>query len=251
MTLHCTWYLYPDVTALHVTLVSWRYWIAHDTCIVTLLHCTWHLYHEVSALHVTRVSWSYCIARDTCILMLLHCTWHLYPDVTALHVTLVSWRYYVACDTCILTLLHCTWQLNHDVTALHVALASWRFCIARDNCIMKLLYWMWHLCLRDSEDIRLLDYFTFLSFMCKPSASWLRSIRIIYIYIYIYVILRYLYFITRAPWAYSWLSSALPSKFTGHKIGPQFLIPIVLYRSGYFSHVFWGTEIGKQCMKCT
>ena len=131
--------LYPDLTALHVTLVSWRYCIARDTYIMTLLHCKWHLYHDV-----TLVSWRYCIARDTCIMTLLHCTWHLYQDVTALHVTLVSWRYCIAHDTCIMTLLHCTW----------------------------------HFCLRDNEALRLLNYFTFLSFMCTPSASWLRSMRI-------------------------------------------------------------------------
>ena len=229
MLLHCTWYLYHDVTALHVILVSWRYCIARDTCIMTLLHCTWHLYHDVTALHVTLVPWRYCIARDTCTMTLLHCTWHLYPDVTALHVTLVSWRYCIARDTCIMTLLHCTWHLYHDVTALHVTLVSWRYCIARDTCIVMLLYCTWHLCVRDSEALRLLNYFTFLSFMCTPSASWLRSIRINN-YIYTYVILRYLYFITGTSWVCSWLSSALPGKCTGHKIRPRFLTLIVPYR---------------------
>jgi hypothetical protein len=247
--------LYHDVTASHVTPVSWRYCIVRDTCIMTLMYCTWHLYHDVTALHVTLVSWRYCIAHDSCILTLLHCTCHLYHDVTvshwllyldatALHVTLVSWRYSIARDTCIMTLLHCTWHLYHDVTVLHVTRVLWRYCIVRDSCIMTLLYCTWHLCLRDSEALRLLNYFTFLYSMCTPSASWLRSIRINnYIYIYmrararvcvcVCVILRYLYFIIGTSWAYSWMSFALPGHYTGHKIGPQFLIPTVPYR---FTH---------------
>jgi hypothetical protein len=181
-----------------------------ERLVLILLLFSKDLYPDVTALHVTRVLWRYCMARGTCIMTLLNCTWHVYHDVTVLHVTLVSWRYSVARDTCIMTLLHCTWHF-----------------------IVTLLYCTWHLCHWDSEALRLLNYFTFLSFMCTPSASWLRSVSITnnYIYIYIYVILRYSYFITGTSWAYSWLSCALSGKCTGHKIGPQFLIPIVAYRS--------------------
>jgi hypothetical protein len=157
--------LYQDVTALHVTLVSWRYCIARDTCIMTLLHCTWHLHHDVTALH-------------------------LYQDVTALHVTLVSWRYSIARDTCASEIARPFGYL----TTSH----SFPLCV--------------HLQLLGLDQYVLI---------------------IIYIYIYIYVILRYLYFITGTCWAYSWLSFALPGKRTGHKIGPQFFIPIVPYRSSH------------------